>query len=203
MSKKEEVLSPDFVLNEQKNGAEILDIRTKEAFAKAHIPKSINVPLSPAFAAWVKKIIPLGVPLIIVSDLYPIQGVIEVLLRTGFQNIRGVLSPFQAWLNKSFRTDCLDLISIHNLNNQVIIDVRTDDEWKEGHIAAAIHIQIEEFENCINHIPKDKEIAVICASGNRASIFASLLKKEGFEKVGNVVGGMLHWSEEKLPIVKE
>ena len=52
-------------------------------------------------------------------------------------------------------------------------------------------------------VPRDKPVAVICGSGYRASIAASFLKREGYEDVANILGGMSAWKGAELPTVTD
>ena len=84
----------------------------------------------------------------------------------------------------------------------VLLDVRTADEYNEGHIANALNIDVKEegfVENVKSTIPTDKTVAVYCRSGRRSSNAAEMLVKEGY-KVVNLVGGIMAWKDSKLPI---
>lgn len=83
-----------------------------------------------------------------------------------------------------------------------LIDVREDDEWETGHAPGAHHIPLGELRANLAHIPKDKPIVVICASGNRSAIAATLLAKNGCTQVLNFSGGMGSWIRAGLPVVR-
>lgn len=71
-----------------------------------------------------------------------------------------------------------------------IIDVRSEDEFKEGHIEGAINIPLDILENI--DIPKEKKIIVYCHSGRRSNLAANTLKKLGYENVFDM-GGINDW----------
>ncbi|MGB9521939.1 MAG: rhodanese-like domain-containing protein, partial [Anaerolineales bacterium] len=75
----------------------------------------------------------------------------------------------------------------------LILDVRTPQEWAQGHIPNATLIPLDELESRLNELPKDREIVVICHTGNRSREGAVLLLKAGFTKVDTVIGGMNNW----------
>ncbi|HJS08573.1 MAG TPA: rhodanese-like domain-containing protein, partial [Pirellulales bacterium] len=81
-----------------------------------------------------------------------------------------------------------------------VLDVRTEKEWNAGHIEGAIHIHGGKLQERFSDVPRDKPVAVVCGSGYRASIAASFLKREGYEDVTNVVGGMAAWKAAGLPV---
>lgn len=73
------------------------------------------------------------------------------------------------------------------------IDVRTPSEYKANHSRQFKNIPLSELPKKIDKLNKDKEVVVICQSGMRSAKAAKLLKKQGFEKVNNVKGGMGAW----------
>jgi hydroxyacylglutathione hydrolase len=81
-----------------------------------------------------------------------------------------------------------------------LLDVRNEQEWNAGHIEGAHHIELTKFPKVLNQIQTQKPIAVICHSGNRASIIASLLEREQKSRVFNVKGGMQSWVRAKFPV---
>ena len=86
----------------------------------------------------------------------------------------------------------------------VVLDVRTADEFKEGHIAHALLIDYKgnDFvEKAQATLPKDKTIAVYCRSGRRSALAAELLVEKGY-KVVNLKGGILAWMEAQLPVTQ-
>ena len=82
--------------------------------------------------------------------------------------------------------------------NLVILDVRNASELTGtlGHIEGVIHIPVQQLEDRINELEeyKDKEIAVICRTGNRSGTATSILRSKGFN-AKNVLGGMVEYRE--------
>jgi hydroxyacylglutathione hydrolase len=70
------------------------------------------------------------------------------------------------------------------------VDVRTPNEWKSSHIDGARHLPLATFGERAKELPNENKIAVICGSGYRSSIAASLLQARGYKNVENVSGGM-------------
>ncbi|MFN4245505.1 MAG: FAD-dependent oxidoreductase [Brevinematia bacterium] len=73
----------------------------------------------------------------------------------------------------------------------VLIDVRTDEEFKQGTIKNAINIPVDQLRNRLEEIPRDKEIVVFCRVGLRGYIASRILLQNGYENVRNLVGGYL------------
>jgi hydroxyacylglutathione hydrolase len=74
-----------------------------------------------------------------------------------------------------------------------ILDVRSESEWNEGHIKGALHIYVGHIKERMADIPKDKPVAIFCNVGRRAGFGASILRREGYPEVYNVLGGMAAW----------
>ncbi len=87
----------------------------------------------------------------------------------------------------------------------VVLDVRTAEEFKEGHIEGALLIDWKQdgfMEKTKARLPKEKTIAVYCRSGRRSASAASELGAEGY-KVVNLLGGILAWKEANRPVTTE
>lgn len=83
---------------------------------------------------------------------------------------------------------------INEDSNTVIIDVRSSEEFNEGHIKNAINIPLDEIKD-INY-NKETNIIVYCATGIRSSEAAKELKDMGYSKIYNLDGGLLNWGFE-------
>ncbi|WP_162062335.1 rhodanese-like domain-containing protein [Vibrio taketomensis] len=92
-----------------------------------------------------------------------------------------------------------------NRENGVVIDIRSKDEFKKGHITEALHIlpsdiKAGNFGSIENR--KADPIIVVCKTGQTAQESANLLTKAGFEKVFVLKNGLVSWSEANLPLVR-
>ena len=84
----------------------------------------------------------------------------------------------------------------------VIVDVREPSEWQEGHIPGAIHIPLGTLPQRLSQLDANKELVVVCRSGNRSMKASQLLRQAGYSKVYNMSGGMIDWSRTGLPVTK-
>ena len=84
----------------------------------------------------------------------------------------------------------------------VIIDVRTEKEWKGKHISGATLIPINELKGRLSELDqyKDKQIIMHCAVGGRSKQAVEILQKAGFSDVLNMSGGIVAWEKEGLPL---
>ena len=87
-------------------------------------------------------------------------------------------------------------------NKYFLLDVRTQEEYKEGFIENSILIPVSELEKRLSEIPTDKPIIVYCASGNRSKQAAEILVKNNYNPVYNMLGGISEWVKKGYPLVK-
>lgn len=88
--------------------------------------------------------------------------------------------------------------------NAIIVDVREDSEWKEQHIAGAIHIPLAQVASRFSELAqyKDSNVVVQCRSGKRSAKAVSTLQDAGFTKVYNLTGGIIAWDKDGLATSK-
>ena len=80
----------------------------------------------------------------------------------------------------------------------LLIDVREPDEWFLGHAPGATHIPLGSLSQHIAELPRDRDLLLICRSGNRSGTAQELLVRQGFSRAVNVSGGMLAWTRAGL-----
>jgi hydroxyacylglutathione hydrolase len=191
-------------------GAVVVDCRSPEAFGGGHIPRAINVGNGPSFPTWAGSVVPAERPLVLVleaaSDLW---DVCWSLLRIGYDLPKGWLAGgMYAWRTSGKPLAALAQWTVHDLRRHletdralIVLDVRQPQEWTSGHIAQARHITGAQFPQRAGELPTDRPIAVVCSSGYRSSVAASLLARRGHTRVFNVLGGMMAWTHAGFPTV--
>jgi len=91
----------------------------------------------------------------------------------------------------------LTVAAVHDLygsDGAVIVDVREESEYAEGHIPGAILIPLGELPDRLSEVPTDQPVVVACRSGNRSGRAAKLLREQGFTNIHNMLEGMNGWS---------
>jgi len=103
-----------------------------------------------------------------------------------------------------YNVSVTDFQNALDLNDATLVDVRTPQEYQQGHIAGAINIDWYQrsFRNHILHIPKDKPILIYCRSGNRTSKTSGVLKSLGYTEIYNLEKGINQWAIQKAPITR-
>lgn len=83
-----------------------------------------------------------------------------------------------------------------------LIDVRSPEEFKQGHLKGALNYNINssEFENQLSGLDKTKTIMVYCLSGGRSSLAADIMASKGFSEIYNMEGGIMKWNAANKPI---
>ena len=90
---------------------------------------------------------------------------------------------------------------LDNRDALVVLDVRSADEYRSGHIPGAKLIPLNEIRSRLNELPKDEQILCVCRSGARSSSAVGHLTGAGFNAV-NLSGGMMSWQSAGFPVVK-
>ena len=98
--------------------------------------------------------------------------------------------------------DAKTLADIKDRSDVVVLDVREQWEYDEGHIPGVVHIPMNDIPGRISEIPTDQTVVVSCRSGNRSGQVASFLRNEGFTNIHNLNGGIVAWQSAGLPVEK-
>ena len=187
-------------------GYKIIDTRDKLSFANEHIEGTINIQDSNSFSNWAGWILSYDEPFVIIASDNRIIEVNKKLLRIGLDNMLGYVDNIDVLRNNGLKTSSVNLLSTEEMKEKIsdsfIIDVRNKAEYLEGFIPGAEHIFAGYIEDNLEQIPKYKDIITYCASGERSSIVASILKANGFKSVYNYLPGIVGWREARLELEK-
>ena len=98
-----------------------------------------------------------------------------------------------------------DSVNLINHENAIVLDVRENKEYQGGHILNSIHIPQSALAKRITELEKYKSRPIIvgCRSGHRSAHACGLLKKQGFETVYNLSGGVMAWQSANLPLTRK
>jgi rhodanese-related sulfurtransferase len=192
-------------------GGIAVDVRPGDEFAAAHIPGSINIPLSGQFASWAGTLVGLKSQPVLIADTPEELSEARVrLARIGLDEVSGYLQDgWKGWANAGFELESVEQITVRNLNRALqssgyqILDVRRRPEWETGHIEGTTLSPLDEFRSSLPQLDPDAPVAVICKSGYRSLIACSLLRRAGFKNPVNVIGGFDAWQKAALPVATE
>lgn len=200
-------------------GQVVVDARSSAEFGAGHIPGAINVQLSSGeFEQRIGWIVPDNTPIILVTGKD--QEAQEAIFKMAFIALDTFVTGFleggiEAWMDAGRALATIPQIDVHTLQSRLalnglqVLDVREEDEWDEGHIEEAHRMTYTSLvpqlglPAHIDSLPfgKEQSVAVTCATGKRSSTAASVLKKEGFQQVYNVTGGMEAWKHAGLRMI--
>ena len=85
-------------------------------------------------------------------------------------------------------------------NGAYVLDVRTPEEWNEFHAPNTTLIPLDQLPSRLNEVPRDRQIVVVCRSGNRSQEGRDILLGAGFEQVTSMTGGLNEWRASGFPI---
>jgi rhodanese-related sulfurtransferase len=85
-------------------------------------------------------------------------------------------------------------------NGAFVLDVRTQEEWNEFHAPNTTLIPLDQLSSRLNEVPRDRQIVVVCRSGNRSQQGRDILLNAGFEQVTSMTGGLNEWRASGYPV---
>jgi glyoxylase-like metal-dependent hydrolase (beta-lactamase superfamily II)/rhodanese-related sulfurtransferase len=205
-------LSPRQVQQAHDDGALVVDIRTELQFDEAHIPGAVCITARRAgFGSKLAWLANPDQPIVLVGrdDEDAIEAA-HLAGAVGLRNIAGYLAGGMT----SWREDKLDVERVRRMTvpdlhrlwtdeakRPQVLDVREASEWSAGHIPGSVHEPYHDIDDVPEGIDSAQPIAVICASGQRAAVAASLLRRFGAKDVIHVVeGGVPKWRQDGWPI---
>ena len=201
-------ITPTEVKSLMDEGVLVLDVRHQKAFAAGHIPGSYGIRVDAPLVVWTGWVIPFGSRIILLTESAgDREEAMRQLIRIGYDDVVGyVEGGIEAWA-KEYQVKTVSAIGPKELRERLsevtLLDVRMLSEWNEGHIARAIHFEGGRVAWDELTFPKDKPIAIQCASGNRSIIAISVLKRRGIHNVIQVDGGITKWKMSGFDIVKD
>ncbi|MEI6312410.1 MAG: MBL fold metallo-hydrolase [Bacteroidota bacterium] len=192
-----------------KEKAILLDTRNAEEFAAGFIPGSMNIGLEGSFAQWVGEVIKdINQKIILLCEAGKEKEAITRLSRVGYDHCIGYVDGgFEAWKATQKPIDHIyriDLDQFRDEYNQLtpIIDVRKKSEFESEHLVDAMNIPLNQLEQHLNEIPKDKTFIIHCAGGYRSMIAASILKRQGIDQFFELRDGFAAIKRSSLPITE-
>ncbi|MET3733061.1 MBL fold metallo-hydrolase [Moheibacter stercoris] len=187
------------------NGLIVVDTRPKSISGKGFIPGSLLIENMKTFSTFVGSLVDYQNQIILVAEENQIEDLTRKLMRIGMDNIYGYFTDVNS---QSLALQKANIIGIKELKSSLknkdvqIIDVRSKNEYNNGHIKGVQNIALTELEQNLDKIQKDKPVIIHCQSGARAAIAYSILRNNGFENILNYSGGINDWVEKKNELVK-
>jgi rhodanese-related sulfurtransferase len=196
-------LAPLQVERAREDGALLVDVRTPYQFDDAHVPGAVCIPIVEAGfgtkLAWVadhdQDIVLIG------RDDADASHAAGLATAIGLRNIGGFLhGGMTSWRIEEKEVEAIERIDVDGLHERrdevQILDVREQREWDEVHIPGSMHLPYHDIHDVPAELANGRPVAVICASGRRSVVAASLLQRFGRKDVIHVVeGGVGTWAK--------
>lgn len=199
-----EALSPGaFDARRRRPGAAVLDVRGYAEFGGGHVPGATHIDLGGNFATFAGWVMPPDVELLLVAPGAAAAREARVLLqRVGLDRVTGFLEGgLFEWAKAGLPIAALAQLSAPALHEAAagnaplqLVDVRSPREFEANHIDGAINIPVAELRHEPKRLKPDLPTALMCSTGHRSSLGASLLAQRGFRALRNVAGGMTGYS---------
>ncbi len=205
-------LPPEQVASAVDGGALVIDARPAAEHTVGHIPGSLSIPAGSSFGTWLGWVVEPDRPLVVVvSHGSDWDDIARQALRIGYEgSLTGHLAGgLRRWaedgrpLESSARMgidELAPMVSRGGPEAPLVLDVRQAGEYTAGHLPGSLHLTAGSLPERLGELPRDREIAVICASGYRSSVAASLLRRAGFENVSWVANGVPSWKAQGYPV---
>ena len=178
-----------------RNGV-VLDTRPRAAYASAHLPGTLNIPLIKAFTTWAGWLLPDTRDIFLVADDSKAASDAERALSSiGLDRLAGwfgadVVTAAEAD-GTSRQSRLAPMADAPRMQSEgaLVVDVRDGHEWNAGHLEAAVHHPLGTLSSALADMDRTRPIAVHCEGGTRSAIAASLLEQMGFRQVTDLSDG--------------
>jgi hydroxyacylglutathione hydrolase len=193
-------------------GTPLVDGRRRTTFAEEHIPGSLNIELDSSFGTYVGWLLPFNSPLmLLIEDEQGRREAVVQLIRIGYEQVQGYLDGgIRSWKAAALPVESFEHIELDTLYQRwsgpehlTVVDVRADDEWRDGHIPGSLHFHVGDLPQHIHEVPDDRPLATICRTGHWAEIAASILAATGREVIAVTRGGVPDWINRGWPSTTE
>ncbi len=195
-----EPLAPrDFHARSQGAGTVVVDVRSYASFGGTHVPGAYHIDVTGNFATFAGWILPPDHEILLVADSEAQAAEAAMLLRrVGLDNTTACLrGGMFAWAREGLPLGYVPQVSAEDLHRMasggegvVLVDVRAPTEYDKHHIAGALNIPAPALRTRHPELDPEAQTVVICSTGHRSSMAASLLQRAGFRSVANAAGGM-------------
>ncbi|MCI0651355.1 MAG: MBL fold metallo-hydrolase [Planctomycetes bacterium] len=191
-------------------GHVVIDLRDALAFSGGHIPGAFGIGAGTSAGVWASWVVPYDAPLLLVAaDAKEAESATRMLVRVGLDGVAGFLAGgISAWRAAGLPLRQTQMMQVDELAAALgrgarlrVLDVRSAAEWKSGHITGAEHSFAGTIAAEAARLrEKGGPLAIICGSGYRSTVAASVLERAGILDSINVIGGMTAWRRRQLPL---
>jgi len=189
-------LSAGEVARLQDAGAWVVDVRSVDAYARAHLPGSVSIVLRPQLATWLGWVVPSDAPILFVLDADQDRaGLVRQARNVGYETLLGELDGgITAW-DATGRPLASTPVQPVQAAAGPVLDVRQAPEYDAGHLPGAVNVELGSLADAPGSPhPPPGPLSVMCGHGERAMTAASLLGRTGRRDVTILTGGPAEWA---------
>jgi hydroxyacylglutathione hydrolase len=192
-------------------GGTVVDTRDSSEFGRGAVPGTINIPGTRTFTTWAGSLLPYDRDFYLIVDDrlgHAVDQLVRDLAGIGLDRVAGYFGAdvigacrtSQGHLQSIPSLTLAELTGRHRDNGEVVLDVRSQGEWKAGHIPGSLNLPVGELDQRLDQVPRDRTLVVHCQTGARAAMAASLLRARGFTDVRLFPGGFSEWRAKGCPV---
>jgi hydroxyacylglutathione hydrolase len=201
-------LAPRQVEQRRVSGALLVDVRTDQQFDDAHIPGAVSIPmLNPGFGSRLAWLADRDQDTVFVGrDDEDGRRAGRLAVAVGIRRLAGFLhGGMTSWRQEKRPVERIERLPLEGLPERAsevqILDVRERSEWEAGHIPGSTFTPWHDIDAIPSGLDPSRPIAVVCGSGQRSAVAASLVQRHGAEHVIHVIdGGVPEWGELGQPL---
>jgi hydroxyacylglutathione hydrolase len=182
----------------------VIDTRTAQAFSKAHVPGTVNIPLA-YLAAWAGWLVDYEQPVYLLTTATDLPEAVRVLRKIGADKLVGFFDSAEVTQSK-LNSQSYEQVTASEIHPRVaagevvLIDVRGDVEWQERHISEAKRCFLGKLPGMLEAFTGECPLVFQCRSGGRSAIATSLAQAAGVLNAKNMEGGINGWIDAGLPV---
>ncbi|QEG23735.1 MBL fold metallo-hydrolase [Mariniblastus fucicola] len=185
----------------------VIDVGASKSFARNHVPGALNIPTKyiARDAGWY---VDYSKPLYLIAGGAELADAIHVFREMGVDNIVGYFDGDEV-AKSGLATEAYEYKTPEEVagaierGDMLLVDVRRQAEWNEGHIPQADHRFLGKILDSVKEIDDSKPVVFHCRSGARSAVACGIAQASGIKNVINLDGGIVRWEKEGNPVVSE
>ena len=187
-------------------GATLIDTRGKDAFRSHHPKGALCILDESTFSTRTAWFVDPDRPIVVIARPERVETLVRELVRVGLDHFAGYVDAADTATLASLPAEALEIESVSDAfahwkaGDAAVLDVRSDLEFKAGHVPGALHVPAGRLTRALDEIPRDKPLIVHCAGGSRSAAASSVLLAAGFSSVSDLVDGFEAWEEAGNPV---
>ncbi|MCA9835303.1 MAG: MBL fold metallo-hydrolase [Trueperaceae bacterium] len=197
-----EEYNPSAVEHEINGDFILVDTRSRDSYMKAAVPGALHIPYGKQFVTYASYVIDPEAdtrPIIVVAkDAAQAENMRQELFRVGIDKVVGYITSVEDL--KKAPVPTVSIGEFKAMSKPYVLDVRTKNEYSEGHIEGAHQLHAGRVLWHLHDLPEDETIVSYCRSGARVAVAASALRAAGF-KVAELEGSWQGWEEAQKELV--